>query len=213
MNNSFNAPSAKWKIIGTLFWMVFSGVLNAQAPPTWHLLIEPSFMHPEVSFRIPGAKRTLLVPGYLNQENEPVYFKKKEFKALGVDQDGFLKQSLANATEKKVKTSLVRDEKKVIQYGLLQSESPLTATMVLSPDFLKTFADLFGPKLLVALPNRYTVYIFPKLASNYQNEADRVISDYKNSGTPVSLEVFEVDPTGLKAIGMYENNDRLEVEP
>ena len=204
MNNSFNAPSAKWKIIGPLIWMTLWGVLQAQAPSTWHLLIEPSFMHPEVSFRIPGAERTLLVPGYLDALNEPVYFKKKEFEALGVDRAGFLKQSLANATEKKVKTSLVRDGKNVVQYGLLQSESPLTAAMVLSPEFLKTFADIFGDKLLVALPNRYTVYIFPRLASDYQSQARQVITDYKNSGAPVSQEVFEVGPTGIRAIGTYE---------
>jgi len=181
-----------------------TAVIHAQAPATWHLLIEPKFMKPAVSFPISGAERTVMVPAYLDEENQPVYFTKQKFEALGVGLAAFLKQSLANATDKKVKAEFVRDEKQVVRYATLQSENPLTATMVLSPNFLKMFADVFGDKPLVALPNRYTVYIFPKLASDYRNYADMVISDYKNSAYPVSLEVFEVSPAGLKAVGTYE---------
>ena len=196
--------TAKWKITGALLWLAVAAAAHAQAPSSWHLLIEPSFMKPEVSFPIPNAERTVLVPAYLDERGEPVYFTKQQFDALGVDAAGFLKQSLSNATDKKVKAEFVRDEKKVVKYAVLQSDSPLAATMVLSPDFLKTFADVFGDKLLVALPNRYTVYVFPKLASDYQDYAEMVIEDYKSSAYPVSLEVFEVGPKGLKAVGIYE---------
>ena len=178
--------------------------VQAQYPQTWHLLIEPVFMKPEVGFPIPGAERTVLVPAYMDALNEPVYLTKKQFEALGVDLAGFQKQSLANASEKKVKADFVRDEKKVVKYAILQSDSPLTATMVLSPDFLKTFADIFGDKPLVAIPNRFTVYIFPKLAGDYKNYSEMVTGDYRSSAYPVSLEVFEVSTEGLKAIGTYE---------
>lgn len=187
-----------------LFWLALTAAGHAQSPSLLHLLIEPSFMKPEVSFPIPGAERTVLVPAYMDALNEPVYLTKQQFAALGVDYAGFLKQSLANATEKKVKAEFVRDEKQVVKYATIESDSPLTATMVLSPEFLKTFADVFGDKPLVALPNRFTVYIFPKLASDYKKYAEMVISDYKNSAYPVSLEVFEVSSEGLKAVGTYD---------
>ena len=234
MNNRFKVQTAKWKMAGAarrthrlpgltrsaarsvalktprligaglLVCFVLTLAARAQSPALWHLLIEPSFMKPEVSFPIPGAERTVLVPAYMDALNEPVYLTKAQFEALHVDLAGFLKQSLANATEKKVKAEFVRDAKKVIKYATLQSDNPLTATMVLSPDFLKSFADIFGDRPLVALPNRYTVYIFPRLASDYRKYAEMVISDYRDSAYPVSLEVFEIGPEGLKAVGMYE---------
>jgi hypothetical protein len=228
VNNSFKVQTAKWKIFGLpfsnpksgckaggapalqlimlalLLWFVSAAAVQAQYPATWHLLIEPIFMKPEVSFPIPGAERTVFVPAYMDALNEPVYLTKAQFAALGVDFAGFLKQSLANASDKKVKAEFVRDEKQVVKYATLQSDNPLTATMVLSPQFLKMFADIFGDKPLVALPNRYTVYIFPKLASDYRNYAEMVISDYRDSAYPVSLEVFEVGSEGMKAVGTYE---------
>lgn len=196
--------TAKWKIIGVLFWLALAVAARAQTPSKWHLLIEPSFMKPAVSFPISGAQRTLFVPAYLDDGNEPVYFTKQQFDSLGVNFDAFLKQSLANATDKKVSAEFVRNGKQVIKYATLHSDNPLTATMVISPDFLKMFADVFGDKFLVALPNRFTVYVFPKLASDYKSYAELVMGDYNDSPYPVSLEVFEVSADGLKAIGTYE---------
>lgn len=204
MNNSFKVKTEKWKIVGILFWLALGLAARAQAPSRWHFLIEPSFMRPEVSFPISGAQRTVLVPSYLDDQNQPVYFNKQQFEALGVKFDAFLKQSLSNATDKKVTAEFARNGRQVIKYATLHSENPLTATMVLSPDFLKMFSDVFGDKFLVALPNRFTVYVFPKLASDYKNYAEMVRSDYKDSAYPVSLEVFEVSARGLKAIGTYE---------
>ena len=43
---------------------------------TWHILIEPAFMHPQVSFPISGARRTVLVPGYMS-DGDPQYFSKE----------------------------------------------------------------------------------------------------------------------------------------
>lgn len=100
---------------------------------------------------------------------------------------------------------LIRDSKKVVEYAAMTSQSPLTATMILAPDFpLKKFQDIFGPKLLVAVPNRFTVYVFPALASEYRGYSPLVLRAYQDSPFPVSLEVFEISPQGLRAIGTFE---------
>lgn len=172
-------------------------------PAQWHVLIEPRFMRPEVSFPIPGAERTVLVPGYL-AETEARYFSKKEWDALAMDWPTFQQKAAANATNNTLKVELVRDRKKVVQYAALTSESPLTATAVLSPDFLKKFADVFGAKLLVAIPNRFTVFVFPALASNYKDYAPMILDAYHETAYPVSTEIFEVRAEGLRAIGTFE---------
>ncbi len=161
-------------------------------------------MHPEVSFPISGAKRTVLVPGYMS-DGDPQYFTKKDWDALGLTWDAFRARAARNATEKKISGELIRDSKKVVQYAAISSEDPLTATMVLSPDFLKKFKDIFGPNILVAIPNRFTVLVFPSLASDYKDYAGLVLSAYHDSAYPVSLEVFEISADGLRAVGVYED--------
>jgi hypothetical protein len=192
--------------IGRIFLLLLFGAraLGQQDQKTWHILIEPAFMHPEVSFPISGAQRTVLVPGYL-VDGEPHYFSKKDWDAQGLTWDTFRARATQNATEKKVSGQLIRDTKKVVQYAAISSEDPLTATMVLMPDFLKKFKDIFGAKVLVAMPNRYTVYVFPALASQYKDYAPLVLQGYHDSPYPVSVEVFEISADGIRAIGVFDD--------
>ena len=170
---------------------------------TWHLLIEPKFMHPEVSFPIPQAERTVYVPGYL-QDGEPVYFTKAEFDQIHLSFDQFLEKSRTNSSENKVTAKFVRTSKQIIAYALLQSESPLMATAVFAPDFIEKFKNLLGEKLIVAIPNRNTIFVFPAETSDYRDYAAQVLEIYKESAHPVSVEVFEISKTGLRTVGIYE---------
>jgi hypothetical protein len=192
--------------IFALLLLAFSAprAVAQQDQKAWHVLIEPAFMHPDVSFPIPFAKRTVLVPGYLSG-GDPQSFSKKDWDATGLTWDAFRARAAQNATEKKFTVQLVRDRNKVAQYAEINSEDPLTATMVLAPAFLKKFADIFGPTILVAIPNRFTVYVFPRLASEYQQYSPLVMGAYHDSAYPVSLEVFEISPGGMRAIGVFED--------
>jgi hypothetical protein len=138
-------------------------------------------------------------------DGDPQYFSKKDWDALGLTWDTFRTRAAQNATEKKFHAELVRDTKKVVQYASITSDDPLTATMILSPDFLKKFKDIFGPSILVAVPNRFTVLVFPALASEYKEYSPLVIGAYHDSAYPVSLEVFEISDGGIRAIGAFED--------
>ena len=176
-----------------------------QDQKAWHVLIEPTFMHPEVSFPISGARRTVFVPGYMS-DGDPQYFSKKDWDATGVTWDAFRARAAQNAIEKKVSGQLIRDQNKVVQYAAISSEDPLTATMVLAPDFLKKFKDIFGTTIFVAIPNRFTVYVFPALASEYKDYSPLIMRAYRDSTYPVSPEVFEISPGGIRAIGVFEDD-------
>ena len=175
------------------------------ADPAWRVLIEPKFMKPPVTYEIPKSQRAVLVPALL-KDGEPVYMSQKEFKALGVDWKAFLDAARANATEelKKLTPEYTRNRKKVIEFATLTSDSELTAGTVLSPEFLKMFQDTIGDKVIVVIPNRYTVYVFPVLASRYQDYTPMVAEAYHATSRPVSMEAYELSDKGLRTIGLYQ---------
>jgi len=56
----------------------------------------------------------------------------------------------------------------------------------------------------VVMPNRFTVFVFPKLASEYEEYSPMILEAFHATPYPVSLEVFEETDDGLKAIGVYD---------
>ncbi len=181
-----------------------AGALGQQDEKTWRILIEPSFMKPAVSFPISGAQATVLAPGYMS-DGEPQDFTKKEWDGLGVTWEAFCAKAADNRTQRKISCQLTRDSKKVVRFATIASDDPLTATMVLAPDFLKQFQEIFGDTVLVAMPNRNTVYVFPGLDSDYASYSPMILGAYHESTYPVSREIFRISKEGIKAIGVFED--------
>lgn len=156
-----------------------------------------------VSFAIPAAQRTVLAPAAVTPEGEIVYPEA----GLAVDRAA-LDDATAQQAEKllpELKPEYVRDRKKVIVYATLRSTQPVIGSVVLSPGFLALFSETLGPKVLVAVPNRYCAYVFPALASRYREYAPGVLEEYRATAEPVSTEVFEIGPDGIRAIGEYSD--------
>jgi len=183
-------PESAWRV-------VLVGVLHAQNAQT-----EP----------IPGAKDTKFAAAWAaNAEGVPgrpvVYLSQEKFAALGVDWAVFRAKSAAAASAElaSLQPELIRDANQVIECAIFHSKCPVDdiTAAILAPDFLKRFTPLFGRKMLLAIPDRRTVYLFPRLASRYPNYAERVLAVYRKSECPVSREVFELSAEGLRAIGAY----------
>lgn len=189
----------------------------AELPPeaSWRILIEPRFMHPAVSQPIPGAQATLLAAGYSAPESgddEIHYFQKAEWESLGKpDWALFVQktQAAASAELTRLTPTLVRDRNQVIECAILHSDRQTTACALLAPEFRKRFADIFGPKLLVAVPDRFTIYVFPSLASRYAEYGSQVLSVYRSSPYRVSLELFELSAQGLRTVGSFEEQNEF----
>ena len=182
--------------------LVITGI--AQAADDWHLLVEPKFLRTESSWPIQGSDRTVLVAARL-VDGELVPFTKADEAKRGATGEKILADAArtASAVLAGLKPDYVRDEKKVIQYAVLRSDSPLTASAVLAPNFAETFAQTLGPELLVAIPNRNTVFVFPKQSLVYQTFSDTMFAEYQSSAYPVSRELFELRKGKLIAIGTY----------
>src|SRR5262249_4664707 len=103
-----------------------------------------------------------------------------------------------------LKPRYTRDRKKVIQYAELRSPQPIVASAVLAPKFLSLFKDTLGDAVLVVVPNRFTAFVFPQLATNYQEYSPMVFEAYHETAYPISVEVFEFSAAGIRAVGVYE---------
>lgn len=170
------------------------------AADDWHLLIEPKFQGYKNTWPIQGSNRTVLAPlRMVNGEIAPL----EGGQAISWDAIKEPASISASAVLATLKPRYVRDAKKVIQYAVLESDSPLTASAVLAPKFGEMFAQTLGPDLLVAIPNRNLVYVFPKQSLVFKTFADLIYAEYQSSSHPVSRELFEVRDGKLIAIGTY----------
>ena len=184
------------------------GLAHAQETPRqsdWRVRLEPTFMHAATVAAIPGARKTEFAAGF-REGTEFVHFLKPQFALLHLEWPQFFAQSRANADEDLggVECRYVRDRRKVIEYAVLKSTEPIMASAVLATRFSDRFKETLGEKPLVAVPNAYTAYAFPRLASDYQQFAPMVIAAYHATAFPVSLELFEITPENFRAVGIYE---------
>lgn len=151
---------------------------------------------------IPGAKATWFAAAGAGH-----ILAQEEFRALNVDWAAFRGKAgaAANLELAGLNPEWIRDRNAVIECAIFHSQRPSDDITVAigAPDFLARFTPLFGRKMLLAIPDRHTAFLFPKLASRYQAYAERVLTVYKKSECPVSREVFELSAEGLRAIGAY----------
>ena len=161
-------------------------------------------MRPEIFVLARGARQV----GYtLMRETssglEP--YTRVELRNSGMTWQQCLKKGEAAATRhlKTLEPTLHRDERGVITHAHFRSDNPLTASIFLSPEFLPGFADTLGKELYVAIPDRFNVFVFPKLSSSIKKSASKMAILYKESLYPVSREVFALSKEGIRVIGKF----------
>lgn len=188
-----------------------AAVAESQAGSAEWRVVIAGFMRPAGVYvqPIPGAETTQFAAARAEKPGEaPRLLSREEFAALRVEWTAFRAASAAGASAElaKIAPEWIRDRNQVIECAILRATSPrgdVTAA-VLAPEFAKRFLPVFGRKMLLAIPDRRTVFLFPRLASRYQDYAARVLAVYRKSDCPVSREVFELSAAGLRAVGQYE---------
>ncbi len=164
-------------------------------------------MRPAFAEPVPGSKTTVIAPGLL-RDGAVAYLNKDDAARLKLDLTAARRLALANAAADlaTLQPEYVRDRNGVILFARLDSPRPTAAGMVLTPEFAALFKDTLGPDLLVAIPNRYRVYVYPALDQGYADTAELVQRDYQLSGERVSRELFRLTPQGLRAVGAFAEN-------
>lgn len=179
--------------------------LHAAEPkrPAPILLPEAAFMHPSTAFAIADSARTVLIPVKINgTQVERI----SDIQAAELGREALLRATAVVAEEllKSIQPSFHRDPQGVIEYAEMKSTSPATAAVVFAPGLGKRFAETLGPDLLVVIPSRFQVFLFPRHASDVEDFAPMIFEAYDATAFPISPEVFEVTDTGLRAFGVFE---------
>ena len=180
-------------------------VAGAGMANDWFFLPEPRFMQHEVSFPLSGAKNTVLAPARMGESGV-------EFPTVAVWEAGALNKEIVRKVTAKfasewlrhVKVEFVRDRKNVVEFGVLRSDKLPVCATIFAPEFLKQFEDVFGPKVLLVIPNRQTVFVFPGVAVDFSEYAPMILEAWRSAAPKVSLEVFELGARGLRATGRIE---------
>jgi len=192
------------KIFAALFCLALLG--NAAAEEPWRVILEPKSMHREITWEIPGAERTVLAPVVVDGD-EYLFPSRQIWDRFHVDPAEIQRRGalVSTADLATLKPRYERNSKQVIEYAELASDRPIVASAVLAPKFLDLFRDTLGDKVLLVVPNRFHAYVFPALASNYQDYYPMVNEAFHDTAWPISVEVFEVGPEGFRAIGVYKS--------
>jgi hypothetical protein len=176
-----------------------------QADDSWRVWLEPKLMRPPVANAVTGSERTLYVAGAL-RDGALETFSVVEFAALKTEWRDFETRARANAAADLAALTprYVRNRRNVIEYAVLESARPIVASAVLAPGLRALFTDTLGDTVLLVVPNRSTAFVFPGLAGNHHDYWPMVFAAYRATPFPVSVEVFELSPRGLRTVGVFQ---------
>ena len=171
----------------------------------WMLVAQPKFLAHKVTQPIPAAKETVFAAAKWTDIG-PEFVSAEEWKEAGMDVQKATASTRKHAAAwlRDVKPQFVRNDRKIIEFALLKSERVPVAATVLAPEFLKEFEEVFGPKMIVVMPNLYTVFVFPGIAGNQNAYSDLILGAWNSKQPKVSREVFELTTAGLRAVGIFE---------
>jgi hypothetical protein len=180
--------------------------LLAGETKNWVLIPQPKFLAHKVTQPIAGSKETVLAAARWTDIG-PDFCTTDEWKDAAMDEKKIAATTREQCVEwlKATKPQLVRDERKIVEFALLKSDTVPVASLVLAPEFHKEFEPVFGPKMIVVMPNLYTVFIFPGIAGNQNAYSDLVLAAWHGNAPKVSREVFELTAGGIRAVGIFED--------
>jgi len=170
------------------------------------LLLGASFERPPVFRFLPGSKHTIIYPALLDKEGWITPVKKNLSPG---EWDHFLREARERSSYllATVDPAMIRDSRGIIQMAVITADSPLVASCILLPGFLERFSAVFGPELLIVIPARNKIYVFPKLANRIQDTLQTIHDDKLISPMPISMELFELSKHGLRTVGNLESYD------
>lgn len=189
--------------------ILFSVLSSARAAPedflsTVGILLDARITGPDVRQEIPGARDTVIVAARRTPSGLAMALSSKEWEAAALDWPQVLAAATARATrlEQSMTIQWHRDSRKVYQYAMIESSDPFISSVIYSPSFLERFRQFLGDEVLVAIPDRFSVFVFPRFGSALDEFGPGLVRRHKEAMFKVSLEVFLVDGKSTpRAIG------------
>jgi hypothetical protein len=110
----------------------------------------------------------------------------------------------ARALLRDLKPVIIRDSHQVITAVRLTSPDQTLTSIMLLPELENVYANLLGPRSLAAVPNRRTIFLFPRSGTSIREYGNEVLSYYHNDPWPVSVELFDLRAGNPKSIHRFE---------
>jgi hypothetical protein len=165
------------------------------------IILDPYFYRAPLSDPIDGSSKTVLayydetdgkVAPFPSPPRQPV----SELRTLAI--------AYAHAILQKTSPKLLRDKHGVVVAIRIENQDPAFSSILLTPGFADRFTEILGKDCLVSVPNRWTVFLFPRLASNIEEFSVPLRTIYHNSVWPVSTELFEWRAGTLHSVRDFE---------
>ncbi len=166
-------------------------------------ILDPYFYRVPVFDPVEGSKETVIAYYEKNDDqlapvpvNENTPEEKTQIRA----------ESLRRAKEfvGTIKPFVIRDSHQVITALRLTDPSPELSCVILLPELENWYANLLGPRCLAAVPNRRTIFLFPRSGSSIREFGNEVLSYFHNDPWPVSAELFDLRAGNPKSIHKFE---------
>lgn len=175
------------------------------------LAIEPVSLRTALARALPGAKLTVMAPAREHDLGLKL-LTPEEFRATGLTWPEF--EAKAAAAADRLLSSLTPDIRKGADgnpsYAILKSESHLTSSILFAPGLTDRFRATFGDRLVVLMPDRFTLYVFPRSFADFQKHGKQILRQHADSVYPCSVEAFEVTGEGVRCIGSFGDGEPEE---
>lgn len=182
----------------TMAWLGVSWVAGGET--IWPVL-EPAFQRPPFHEQVAGAEETIIAVAQPDEHWGLRFVEKMDGNTLDELLLGPSEQVEALFQDQEI--LYYRDDDDILEYAAITDENHLLTAIVFAQGFYDQFSDLFGPEFLVVIPNRFTLYIFPKLAGTVELYGPIFLDQYSGATYPVSREVLERSAEGLRAVGSF----------
>lgn len=173
-------------------------------PKNFRLLLEPRFQAPPVWELVTGAKETGIAAGILDKNNTPRFLRPEELKLAQIDFATFRRDTMVHIDklldDTKPRRVLAKDGKSST-HCIYHGKSPLIASLVLTPKLRDRHTKEYGETLLAVAPDRYTLVVLPADPDILEGRAELLAGIFDQSVYPISLEVFQIDATGIRVVG------------
>jgi hypothetical protein len=187
------------------FFLTVAAVLPANADQ-FVVILDPYFYRSPITIPIVGTKETVLA--YYRVVDSETLAPAKPQEVAERDRSAPTRETLDQARRllRMVRPASITDSHGVITALRAESSDPTLSSILLLPDLGNRYADLLGPDCYFAVPNRRTIFFFPRLATDIQSFAPLVHSLYHNDPWPISTEIFEIANGRLRVCGRFSDD-------
>lgn len=168
------------------------------------IAIEPKVLRTTTAQPLPNSKFTILSPATETSTGLTI-LNAEQWKQLGLTWKEFLARAREAASRhlESLKPELIKDSRGVVSYIKLSSESHLTSSILLCPELFTRFSPTLGTEIIVLIPDRFTLFLFPRRTSSFVKHGPEIASIFASATYPASDEAFELTDKGLKSIGNF----------